>query len=49
MSSLERQPARASGEFAIGGNLPVAHLEENVAAALIGLTADQIRQLDTAI
>ena len=106
MSTLETQPARASGEFAIGGELPVvrlgygsmqipgpgvaapggplqriavehaatppqlalawllqrspvllpipgtstvAHLEENVAAALIELTADQIRQLDTAI
>jgi pyridoxine 4-dehydrogenase len=26
MSSLERQPARASGEFAIGGDLPVVRL-----------------------
>jgi pyridoxine 4-dehydrogenase len=33
----------------IPGTSTVAHLEENLAAALIELTADQVRQLDTAI
>jgi aryl-alcohol dehydrogenase-like predicted oxidoreductase len=33
----------------IPGTSTVAHLEENLAAALIELTPDQIRQLDTAI
>ena len=90
MSRLATRPARASGEFAIGGDLPivrlgygsmripgpgvwgeprdhdevirvlrralelgvtstVAHLEENVGAALIELTPDQVQQLDAAI
>jgi pyridoxine 4-dehydrogenase len=42
---LQRSPVL----LPIPGTSTVAHLEENVAAALIGLTADQIRQLDTAI
>jgi pyridoxine 4-dehydrogenase len=42
---LQRSPVL----LPIPGTSTVAHLEENVAAALIELTADQIRQLDTAI
>jgi aryl-alcohol dehydrogenase-like predicted oxidoreductase len=33
----------------IPGTSTVAHLEENVAAALVALTPDQIQQLDAAI
>jgi aryl-alcohol dehydrogenase-like predicted oxidoreductase len=95
VNSQQTRPARASGEFAIGGDLPVvrlgygsmqipgpgvwgeprdhdevirvlrralelgvtfipgtstvAHLEENVAAAAIELTPDQMQQLNEAI
>jgi pyridoxine 4-dehydrogenase len=42
---LQRSPVL----LPIPGTSTVARLEENAAAALIELTADQIRQLDTAI
>jgi aryl-alcohol dehydrogenase-like predicted oxidoreductase len=41
--------ARSPVILPIPGTSSVAHLEENVAAALIKLTPDQVRQLDTAI
>jgi pyridoxine 4-dehydrogenase len=42
---LQRSPVL----LPIRGTSTVAHLEENLAAALIELTPDQIQQLDTAI
>jgi aryl-alcohol dehydrogenase-like predicted oxidoreductase len=42
---LQRSPVM----LPIPGTSTVAHLEENVATALIELTSDQIRQLDGAI
>jgi pyridoxine 4-dehydrogenase len=42
---LQRSPVL----LPIPGTSTVAHLEENLAAALIELTPDQIQQLDTAI
>jgi aryl-alcohol dehydrogenase-like predicted oxidoreductase len=42
---LQRSPV----VLPIPGTSTVAHLEENVAAALIELTADQVQQLDAAI
>jgi aryl-alcohol dehydrogenase-like predicted oxidoreductase len=42
---LQRSPVL----LPIPGTSTVAHLEENVEAALIALTPDQIRQLDAAI
>jgi pyridoxine 4-dehydrogenase len=42
---LQRSPVL----LPIPGTSTVAHLEENLAAALIELTPDQVEQLDTAI
>jgi aryl-alcohol dehydrogenase-like predicted oxidoreductase len=42
---LQRSPAM----LPIPGTSSVAHLEENVAAALVELSAEQVHQLDTAI
>ena len=42
---LQRSPVL----LPIPGTSTVAHLEENVAAALIELTPDQVQQLDAAI
>ena len=53
-ASAESMNAETARRFVAGklfafNSSTVAHLEENVRAALIKLTADQIRQLDAAI
>ena len=46
--ALARLLQRSSLMLPIPGTSTVAHLEENVDAALIKLTGDQVRQLDAA-